>query len=438
MKEINGLKINNNNGYYLARCKAEKHMLDKWEVILIPEEGMVIQDMDIFHEKLVLFIIKNDVALFCSIDLPIDANIEGPKKIEEFYPWYFPVPSNLCNLAPGFNRNFMSTIYRAVISSPVMPDLTVDYDMKNREFTILHQDETKGLFVNKPQKKNTKTFKDLSAEICYERIEIPSHDGALIPLTILYKNNNNNKNNRLNLNDESFGLLHGYGSYGEILDKSFCSDRLSLINRGWVLAFADVRGGGGDPLWHEAGRKNNKINSIYDFAYCAKYLIKEGFVCKNRLGAIGSSAGGFLVGSTINLFPDLFSSAILKVPFLDILKTMLDPSLPLTILDYEEFGDPKLKFEFESICNISPYDNLRPNICYPPILISASFHDSRVGVWEAAKYVAKAREITCNLCSNNILLKTNMISGHFGEGGRFLQCEETAFDYAFLIKTLEN
>ncbi|KAJ4747567.1 Prolyl oligopeptidase family protein [Rhynchospora pubera] len=432
------VELAHNDGYYLARCIAEGSTLNKWEVLLVTEEGTILQDMDMFHDHLVIFLHKEGLPLFCSIDMPIDPNIQGPKKVEEFDPWFFPVPTTLCNVTPGSNHDFMSPVYRAVVSSPVMPDLTVDYDMKKREISILQQDNVKGITENsnptsthlkKLDSKNLKTWKDLSEKFHCERRLVTSHDGVSVPLTILFSGSKD-------INNGAAGILHGYGAYGEVLDKSWCADRLSLLDRGWVMAFADVRGGGGDPSWHQAGTKTNKMNSIYDFAECAKYLVREGFVHQNRLGAIGVSAGGLLVGATINLHPHLFSAAILKVPFLDISNTMLDPSLPLTILDYDEFGDPKVKTEFEAIRSVSPYDNLSPGSCYPPVLVTASFHDSRVGVWEAAKWVAKARDITCTSCSSSIILKTNMTSGHFGQGGRYLQCEDTALEYAFLIKAL--
>lgn len=157
---------------------------------------------------------------------------------------------------------------------------------------------------------------------------------------------------------------------------------------------------------------------------------------KNQLAAIGCSAGGLLVGATINLYPDLFCAAILKVPFLDVCNTMLDPTLPLTIMDYDEFGDPRIRPDFEMIQSYSPYDNIITGACYPSMLVTTSFNDSRVGVWEAAKWVARVREKTCLTCSRSVILKTNMSGGHFSEGGRLLQCQEAAYDYAFLIKVM--
>ena len=430
-------------GYYLARCRAEKSLMDKWQVVALPGPDCTFQDMDIFHEHLVLFLQKDGLPLFCSIDLPVQIDFQEPKELGDFAPWFFPIPSNLCSILPGPNNDFMSSTFRLVVSSPVIPDLTVDYDMRKKTFTIVDQEEVTGLCssiytvgqsnVSSIQQnlqliEDSQSWSDLSKLLSCERVQVVSHDGVSIPLVILYSR-------EAHIHGESPGILYGYGAYGEDLDKSWCSDRLSLLARGWVLAFADVRGGG-DPSWHIAGTKINKINSIQDFAACGMHLIKEGFVHESRLCAMGSSAGGLLVGAVVNMLPNLFSAAVLKVPFLDICNTMLDPTLPLTILDYEEFGDPNIPVEFDAIRSYSPYDNLSPGKCYPSVLVTASFNDTRVGVWEAAKWVSKVRDVTCPSCSKSVVLKTNMQSGHFGEGGRFMRCEETAFEYAFLMKAL--
>ncbi|XP_026660273.1 protease 2 [Phoenix dactylifera] len=439
--------------YYLARCRAEKSLLARWQAIVLPDEGITFQDMDIFHGYLVLFLHQKGIPLFCSINMPVDVNIKQAIKIEDLNPWFFPVPSSLCNIVPGSNHDFLSSTYRVVISSPVMPDIMVDYNMEKQTFTIVHQEEVVGFTKNTQANSSSENllsnlfsiqshsnqhlqnledsqkWNDLSVLFGCERREVISYDGVLVPLTILYSRQAKNTG-------PSPGLLHGYGAYGEVLDKSWCSDRISLLSRGWVLAYADVRGGGGDASWHQAGTRSCKLNSIKDFAACGMYLVNEGFVHKNRLGAVGCSAGGLLVGAAINMYPDLFCAAILKVPFLDICNTMLDRSLPLTILDYDEFGDPRNQADYETIHSYSPYDNISPCVCYPSVLVTASFLDSRVGVWEAAKWVAKVRGNTCPTCSYSVILKTNMSGGHFAEGGRFIHCDDAAFEYAFLIKAM--
>ncbi|KAH7688997.1 Peptidase S9A prolyl oligopeptidase protein [Dioscorea alata] len=404
-------------GYHLVRCRAEKSSLSTWQDVVLPGQDATFQDMDMFHGHLVLSLQKEGLPMLCSINMPINVDNEQAKYIEDLNPWFFPLPSALCSFLPASNHDFVASVYRLVVSSPVVPDLIVDYDMFKQKFTFLHQEE----------------WTDLSETYSCERQEVISHDGVMIPLTILYSR-------KLHSNGNSPGLIYGYGAYGEVLDKGWSADHISLLDRGWVIAYADVSaiflvGVEGDRAWHRAGTKMNKLNSFHDFAACAIYLISEGYVHKNQLVAIGCSAGGLLVGATINKYPDLFCAAILKVPFLDIANTMLDPCLPLTILDYDEFGDPDVQEEFETIHSYSPYDNIVPGVCYPSTLVTASFHDSRVGVWETAKWVAKVREKTCQSCSPSVILKTNMDGGHFSEGGRLKHCEDMAFEYAFLIKT---
>ncbi|KAJ9563364.1 hypothetical protein OSB04_008524 [Centaurea solstitialis] len=416
--------------YYLARCHVEDAKLTNWQKIVVPKKGSGIQDMDVFDEHLVLYLNGKDSPIICSIRMPIPSSDEKETEIDDLDPWYFPLPSNSCSVVPGSNHDFTNSVYRVVLSSPVMPDLIVDYDMSRRTFSIVHQEEVLG--ISSKTDNEAHEWMNISDAYSCERKEVISEDGTIVPLTILYSH-------KAHKMGQSPGILHGYGSYGEVLDKSWCAERLSLLDRGWVVAFADVRGGGGDdPSWHECGSGLNKLNSIYDFVSCGDYLIKEGFVHKHQLAAVGHSAGGLLVAAAINMRPELFRAAILKVPFLDICNTLLDPSLPLTVLDYEEFGNPQIKSHFHSIMKYSPYDNISRGTCYPALLVTASFHDSRVGVWEAAKYVARIRETTCSKCSHSVILKTNMSGGHFGEGGRSGQCEELAYEYAFLMKVMDR
>lgn len=441
--------------YYLARCRVEDIQSGNWQNVILPTEGISFKDMDIFNGHLVLFLDQSGLPMTCSINLPINVNCKRRMMIDNLNPWFFPLPSNLSGIVPGSNHDFMNSVYRLVLSSPVMPDLIVDYDMSHKKFSIVKQEEVLGvsdntgscsqnynLNTNKLQDaqnskdkhfQNTEvqSWKDFSDVYCYEMEEVVSHDGVRIPLTILYSREAWQK-------DQSPGLLHGYGAYGEVIDKSWCAERLSLLDRGWVVAFADVRGGAGTggSSWHKSGSGLNKPNSIHDFLSCGKYLVTKGYVHKDRLGAIGFSAGGLLVGAAINMYPKLFRAAILKVPFLDICNTLLDPSLPLTVLDYEEFGNPQIQSQFESISSYSPCDNIPGGSCHPSMLVTTSFHDSRVGVWEAAKWVAKVRDSTCSFCSRWVILKTNMSGGHFGEGGRFGRCEEMAYEYAYLIKVM--
>ncbi|XP_057996268.1 uncharacterized protein LOC110643906 [Hevea brasiliensis] len=440
--------------YYLATCPVEHIKSSQWQSIILPSEDMNFQDMDIFSGHLVLFLQKKGFPLLCSINLPFKVDCESQLEVDDLDPWFFPLPSNLCSIVPGLNHDFMNPKYRVVLSSPVMPDVIVDYDMSRQTFSIVQQEEVRELSgdhgrhlpahkQDTPEYLDTQNgedknyhnvelrrWKDFSDAYCCERKEAISHDGVRVPLTILYSR-------KAWQRGLSPGLLQGYGAYGEVLDKAWCPDRLSLLDRGWVMAFADVRGGGsGDSSWHKSGSGLNKHNSIYDFVSCGNYLINEGYVHRDQLGAIGFSAGGLLVGAAINMDRNLFCAAILKVPFLDICNTLLDPSLPLTLLDYEEFGNPQIQSHFEYILSYSPYDNIHRDGCLPAMLVTTSFLDSRVGVWEAAKWVARIRDSTCSSCSCSVILKTNMAGGHFGEGGYHSKCEETAYDYAFLMKVI--
>ncbi|WMV28034.1 hypothetical protein MTR67_021419 [Solanum verrucosum] len=440
--------------YYLARCPVENLQSTCLQNIIEPSEDIFIQDMDMFNEHLVLFLNKEGSSSICSVDMRTIINCEEQMKIDGLNPWFFPLPSDMCTIAPGSNHDFTRSVYRAVVSSPVMPDVIVDYDMSRRTFSVIHQEEvinvshntkyhsnngerSRNEFLGTPLKKEHKIqnngvhrWSDFAEIYSCQEKEVISHDGERIPLTILFSRKAHKKG-------QSPGLLHGYGAYGEVLDKSWCVDRLSLLDRGWLIAFADVRGGGApDPSWHKSGSGMNKLNSVSDFISCGKYLVSEGYVHQHRLGAVGVSAGSLLVSAAINMHPELFQAAILKVPFLDVCSSLLDPTLPLTVLDYEEFGNPQLHAHFEYILKYSPYDNIPEGVCCPSMLVKASLNDSRVGVWEAAKWVAKIRDKTCTRCSSSVILQTNMSGGHFGEGGRFGQCEEAAHEYAFLMKVL--
>ncbi|XP_051146105.1 uncharacterized protein LOC127261771 isoform X2 [Andrographis paniculata] len=445
-----------NNGYYIAMCGDEDANSDKLKNIIAPGEGICLEDMDIFRGHLVLFLNRAGFHSICSINIPTNFENEKEMLIDDLNPWYFPLPSTLCTLTPGSNHDFNNTVFRAVLSSPVTPDLIVDYDMSRESFCVVQQDDVRNVLhsdtidyistYDHDAKKQVDTsynekgvydngdckLKDFSEKYAFEVKEVVSHDGVNIPLTILFSRSAYRKG-------QSPALLHGYGAYGENLDKSWYPDRLSLLDRGWMFAFSDVRGGAGpDPSWHESGRGLNKLNSIQDFIACGEYLINEGLIDKNKLAAVGTSAGCVLVGAAINMQPELFRAVILKAPFLDVLNTLLDPNLPLTTMDYEEFGNPQVKSYFEHIRKYSPYDNILPGLCCPSMLVSASLNDSRVGVWEAAKWVAKIRDISCPDCSSSVILKTDMAGGHFGEGGRYAHCLETAYEYAFLMKAIET
>ena len=229
-------------------------------------------------------------------------------------------------------------------------------------------------------------------------------------------------------------LLYGYGSYGSVIDADFNSDRLSLLDRGFVFAIGHIRGGSDlGRAWYESGRMLNKKNSFIDFIACAEHLIKEGFTSNKKLAILGGSAGGLLVSACLTMRPDLFQAVIDKVAFVDVVTTMSDPTIPLTSLEWEEWGNPQVREHFEYMLSYSPYDNVRPT-AYPNLLITTGLNDPRVAYWEPAKFAAKLREMKTD--NNLLLLRTNYDAGHAGASGRYDHLKEVAIDFAFLIDRL--
>jgi oligopeptidase B len=226
-------------------------------------------------------------------------------------------------------------------------------------------------------------------------------------------------------------LLYAYGSYGVSQAPTFSSARLSLIDRGAIFALAAIRGGGelGEE-WREQGRMRMKLNTFHDFIDCAEYLVKEKYTAPDRLVIQGGSAGGLLVGGVVNMRPELVKAAVAQVPFVDVINTMLDASLPLTTSEYTEWGNPNLKADFDYMLQYSPYDNIRAQR-YPALLVRVSLNDSQVPYWEGAKFVARLRARKTD--GNPLLLQTNMGAGHGGASGRYDALRETAFTYAFVL-----
>jgi oligopeptidase B len=228
--------------------------------------------------------------------------------------------------------------------------------------------------------------------------------------------------------------LYGYGSYGSSMPITFSSNRLSLLDRGFALAIAHIRGGSElGKAWHDDGRMLKKKNTFTDFIACAEHLVAEKWTSPGRLVIEGGSAGGLLMGAVVNMRPHLFKAVVSKVPFVDVINTMLDESVPLTVAEFEEWGNPKKKDEYDYMKSYCPYSNLERK-AYPAMLVKTSLNDSQVMYWEPAKYVAKLR--TFKTDSNVLLLKTNMAAGHGGASGRYEALRETAFDYAFFLTQL--
>ena len=321
-----------------------------------------------------------------------------------------PDPVYTVEAEPG--GEYATPLLRLTYSSLTTPETAYDYDMGARTLSVVKRDAVLGGF----DRENYAT----------ERIEATSADGTAIPISLLYRKG-------LKRDGSHPALLYGYGSYGISIDASFSQVRLSLVDRGFVYAIAHIRGGGDlGKSWHEAGRMVNKSNTFQDFVAAAEALIAAGYTNSKRLGIMGGSAGGLLIGAVLNLRPDLFGAAVAKVPFVDVLSTMSDATLPLTVGEYEEWGNPEQAEHYRRILAYSPYDNVRA-AAYPQLLVTAGLNDPRVSYWEPAKWVAKLRALNPGV---NVLLKTNLGAGHFGASGRYERYKETAFDYAFLLKTL--
>jgi oligopeptidase B len=261
-----------------------------------------------------------------------------------------------------------------------------------------------------------------------ERIWATAADGVRVPIALVHKKG-------IARDGQSPLYLYGYGSYGAAIPDSFGSERFSLIDRGVTYAVAHIRGGGElGKKWHDAGRMMNKKNTFTDFIACAEFLVKQGYTQPSRLAMIGGSAGGLLMGAVLNLRPDLFHTAMVYVPFVDVVNTMLDETLPLTVGEFEEWGNPKKPDEYSYIRSYSPYDNVEAR-AYPAIFVRTSYNDSQVMYWEPAKWVAKLRAVKTD--HNPLLFKVNMDpAGHGGASGRYDRLHDVAYDYAFLLGQL--
>ncbi|UCE11757.1 MAG: S9 family peptidase [Candidatus Thorarchaeota archaeon] len=322
------------------------------------------------------------------------------------------LPEEIYGLQPIENPVYDTNTLRFAFSSPVTPKCVYDYDMSARKLELKKIDEIKG---------------HDAAKFITERRYALSEDGTRIPISIAYKKG-------VRPDGKNPLLLYGYGSYGSPADPHFDFKRLSLIERGVIFAIAHIRGGGeyGKP-WYHAGKLAHKMNTFTDFIACAEFLIGEGYTSNGKLCAIGGSAGGLLIGSVLNLRPNLFGCAVAAVPFVDVINTMLDETIPLTTFEFKEWGNPKIKEEFEWIMEYSPYDNVEAKE-YPPILITAGINDPRVQFWEPAKWTAKLRALKTD--KNPLFLKTEMSSGHGMSSGRYDFMKDWAFIYSFVIETL--
>ncbi len=374
-----------------------------WQEVIPHRPQVMITQIELFENYLVLFERKDGVDQIRISDLDGTSNVH-----------YVNFPEPTYYFEPGSNYEFNTDILRFEYSSLVTPHSTIDYHMDTHEWELLKEDNIIGY--------------DKSQYVC-DFIYATAPDGKQIPISISYK-----KDIKLDGNNPT--LLHGYGAYGSNLEVEFTSNRISLLDRGFVYAVGHIRGSstlGRD--WYDDGKILNKKNSFTDFIACAEHLIQQGFTSNAKLAILGVSAGGLLVGACMTMRPDLYKAVIAKVPFVDVVTSMSDPTIPLTTLEYDEWGNPNKKEYYDYMLTYSPYDNIQATE-YPNLLLTAGYNDPRVMYWEPAKFAAKLHEHKTD--DNLLLLKTNFHAGHAGSSGRYDYLKDVAFEYAFLIDRLTS
>jgi oligopeptidase B len=369
-----------------------------WKELIAHRPPVKVDNLDLFADHLVLSEWEKGLEQIEIYDF----------KTNKLHRIDFPEPVYSVSLTQ--NREFQRQLVRYNYESLVTPDSVFDYDMNTHKATLLKEVEVPGGF-------NKNNYKS-------ERLFATASDGTKIPLSVVYRVGTK-------LDGSAPLLLYGYGSYGYSIAPTFSSNRLSLLDRGVVYVIAHIRGGGelGEE-WRQEGRMMKKMNTFTDFIASAEYLIKNKYTSSDRLVIQGGSAGGLLMGAVTNMRPDLFKAVVAQVPFVDVLNTMLDASLPLTTSEYIEWGNPNEKEAYLYMKQYSPYDNVaRKN--YPSMLVKVSLNDSQVPYWEGAKLVARIRAMKTD--NNPLLLKTNLGAGHGGSSGRYDYLHEVAFDYAYML-----
>ena len=370
-----------------------------WQEVVPHRANVMLDDTDFFKNYYVLSERENGLPQIRVTNLASGESrrIEFPEAAYASYPWV--------------NREYDTSKFRYGYQSFITPRSVFEYDMATGKSTLLKQKEVPGGYDR--------------TRYQVEQIYAPASDGVKVPISVVHLKG-------AKMDGKGPIYLTAYGSYGASYDIGFDSDLFSLIDRGAVVAVAHIRGGGEmGKAWHDDGRMMHKKNTFTDFVASAEYLVAQGYGSKDRLVIEGRSAGGLLMGAVLNMRADLFHAALVGVPFVDVINTMLDETLPLTVPEFEEWGNPKEKPAFDYMITYSPYDNIEAKT-YPNMLVRTSFNDSQVMYWEPAKYVAKMRAVRTD--HNSLILKTNMNpAGHGGASGRYDRLHETAFDYAYFL-----
>ncbi|HYL36711.1 MAG TPA: S9 family peptidase [Bryobacteraceae bacterium] len=387
--------------FRLLRTPVANPSRDNWQEVLPARPGITLEGVDSFEDYLVVYERERGLEKIAIHDA------------SGVFQHYVEFPEPVYTVGAAGNAEYRTRTLRFVYTSLVTPASVFDYDMETRRRELKKQYEVKGGYD--------------ASQYQSERIFATAPDGVEVPISLVYRRG-------FGKNGQSPLLLYAYGSYGHSIDPGFSSDRLSLLDRGFAFAIAHVRGGAelGEE-WHDQGKLLAKKNTFTDFIAAAEHLIRNRYTSRDRLAILGGSAGGLLVGAVVNMRPDLLHVAVAKVPYVDNVNTGLDPTLPLTISEYEEWGNPQNKEYYDYIKSYSPYENVAPHE-YPIMLVTAGLNDPRVSYWEPAKWVARLRAMKKD--KNILLLKTNMGSGHFGPSGRYEGIKEVAFDYAFLLWAL--
>ncbi len=388
----------NAKNYKLMRTPLDKTTMDNWEEVIPHREDVLLEGVEMFRDFMVIDERKNGLT-----QLRIK-RWDGTKE------YYLPFEDAAYSAGVGANPDFNTDILRYGYTSMVTPMSTFDFNMVTGEKTLLKQQEIVGGYN--------------SSDYHCERLMVPVSDGTLVPISLVYKKG-------FERNSQSPLLLYSYGSYGHSLDAGFGSARLSLLNRGFVYAIAHIRGGQEmGRSWYDNGKLLQKKNTFTDFVDCAQYLVNEKFTNTDRLFAMGGSAGGLLMGAVANMAPQLFKGIISAVPFVDVVTTMLDETIPLTTFEYDEWGNPNHEEFYHYMKSYSPIDNIEAKD-YPNILVTTGYWDSQVQYWEPAKYVAKLRDMKTD--NQRLLFWCNMDAGHGGKSGRFEALKEVALEYAFMM-----
>ncbi len=373
-----------------------------WQEVVPHREDVMLEGMEMFKNHLVLFERKSGLRHIHITDFRYNTSHDID----------FPEP--VYTVWRDQNPEFDSNILRFSYTSLVTPKSIYDYNMDTRKRRLMKQEEVLGGYDPKQYQS--------------ERIFAEAPDGTKIPISVVYK-----KGFRKDGSHPFY--LYGYGSYGATIEPYFNSNRLSLLDRGFGYAIAHVRGGGEmGRQWYEDGKLLKKKNTFTDFIACAEHLVGQGYTIPNKLVIAGGSAGGLLMGAVTNMRPDLFNTVIAKVPFVDVLNTMLDPTIPLTVTEYEEWGNPNIKEYYFYIKSYSPYDNVEAK-AYPNMFVTAGLNDPRVQYWEPAKWTAKLRAHKTD--DHLLLLKINMGAGHGGASGRYDYLKEIALEYSFIFDCLD-